>query len=66
MSRPPRLVVSDRWFLDPAEAGWANRREDWLWSSVDDDTGNITDAPVIPSGLLIDRVLLPGDPHQHA
>ena len=26
-------------------------------------TGNVTDAPVTPSGLSADRVLLPADPH---
>ena len=35
MSRPRRLVISDRWFHD---------------------------APITPSGLSIDRVLLPADP----
>jgi hypothetical protein len=26
-------------------------------------TGNLTDAPVTPSGLSVDRVWLPADPH---
>jgi hypothetical protein len=42
---------------------WANRLEDWLWSSVHDYAGNITNVPVTPSGLSLDRVLLPADPH---
>jgi hypothetical protein len=45
------------------KARWANLREDWPWSRVHDYTGNITDAPVTPSGLSVDRVLLPADPH---
>jgi len=31
-------------------------------SSIHDYTGNLTDAPVTPSGLPVDRVLLPADP----
>ena len=34
----------------------------WPWSSIHDYTGNLTDAPVTPSGLSVDRVLLPADP----
>jgi hypothetical protein len=33
------------------------------WSSIHDYTGNLTDAPVTPSGLSVDRVWLPADPH---
>jgi hypothetical protein len=29
---------------------------------VHDYTGNVTDAPVTPGGLSVDRVLLPADP----
>ena len=47
--------------LNPVKAGLANRPEDWPWSSLHDYTGNITDAPVTPSGLSVDRVLLPAD-----
>ncbi len=49
--------------LNPVKAGWASRPEDWPWSSVHDYTGNLTDAPVTPGGLSVDRVLLPADPH---
>ena len=48
--------------LNPVKAGLVNRPEDWPWSSVHDYTGNISDAPVTPSGLSVDRVLLPADP----
>jgi len=48
--------------LNPVKAGLANRPEDWPWSSVHDYTGNLTDAPAVPSGLSVDRVLLPADP----
>jgi hypothetical protein len=44
------------------KTGLANRPEDWPWSSVHDYVGNIGDAPVTPSGLSVDRVLLPADP----
>jgi hypothetical protein len=49
--------------VNRVKAGWANRPEHWLWSSVHDYTGNLTDMPVTPSGLSVDRVLLPTDPH---
>ena len=49
--------------LNPVKAGLASRPEDWPWSSVHDYTGTINHAPVTPSGLSVDRVLLPGDPH---
>ncbi len=48
--------------LNPVKAGSAKRPEDWPWSSIHDYTGNLTDAPVTPSGLSVDRVLLPADP----
>jgi hypothetical protein len=47
--------------LNPVKAGSAKRPEYWPWSSVHDYTGNLTDAPVTPSGLSVDRVLLPAD-----
>ncbi len=47
--------------LNPVKAGLATRPEDWPWSSVHDYTGNLTDAPVTPSGLSVDRVLLLAD-----
>src|SRR5208283_5102709 len=42
--------------LNPVKAGLARRPEDGPWSSVHDYTGNISDAPVTPSGLSVDRV----------
>ena len=57
------LEVSRYIHLNPVKAGWTSRPEDWPWSSVHDYTGNVTDAPVTPSGLSVDRVLLPADPH---
>ena len=49
--------------MNRVKAGWANRPEDWLWSSVHDYTGNLTDMPATASRLSLDRVLLPADPH---
>jgi len=49
--------------LNPVKAGLASRPEDWPWSSLHDYTGNINDALLTPSGLSVDRVLLPADPH---
>jgi len=48
--------------LNPVKAGLAKRPEDWPWSSIHDYTGNLTDAPVTPSGLSVDRVLLLANP----
>jgi hypothetical protein len=48
--------------LNPVKAGWVSRPEDWAWSSVHDYTGVVNDAPVTPSGLSVDRVLLATDP----
>jgi hypothetical protein len=49
--------------LNPVRAGWVSRPEDWAWSSVHDYTGMVNDPLVTPSGLSVDRVLLPADPH---
>ena len=49
--------------LNPVKAGLVSRPEDWPWSSVHDYTGTINQAPITPSGLLVDRVLLPADQH---
>jgi hypothetical protein len=49
--------------VNRVKAGWANRLEDWLRSSVHDYTGKLADMPATPSGLSLDRVLLPADPH---
>jgi hypothetical protein len=48
--------------LHPVKAGLANRPQDGPWSSIHDYTGSITDAPVTPSGLSVDRASLPADP----
>jgi len=48
---------------NPVNAGLAKRPEDWAWSSVHDYMGTVNRAPVTPSGLSVDRVLLPADPH---
>ena len=47
--------------LNPVRAGLASRPEDWPWSSVHDYTGSINRGPKTPSGLSIDRILLPAD-----
>jgi hypothetical protein len=44
-----------------SRVGLAERPEDWLWSSVHDYVGAVQQAPVTPSGLSVDRVLLPAD-----
>lgn len=49
--------------LNPVKAGLVNRPVDWPWSSVHDYLGNLNDTPATPSGLRVDRVLLPADPH---
>ncbi len=49
--------------LNPVKAGMVNRPEDWPWSSVHDYVGNLNDTVVTPSGLCVDRILLPADPH---
>jgi REP element-mobilizing transposase RayT len=46
---------------NPVAAGLVSRAEDWPWSSVHDYTGNLNDRLATPSGLAIDRVLLPAD-----
>ena len=47
--------------LNPVKAELATRPEDWPWSSVHDYSGNLDQAVVTPSGLSVDRVLLPVD-----
>jgi putative transposase len=49
--------------LNPVNAGLVRRPEDWPWSSVHDYAGTINHAPLTPSGLAVDRVLLPADEH---
>jgi hypothetical protein len=48
--------------LNPVKAGWAKRPEDGPWSRIHDYPSNLTDAPVTPSGLSVDRGWLPADP----
>ena len=45
--------------FNPVRAGLVSRPEDWPWSSVHDYTGGVNEAPATPSGLSVDRVLLP-------
>ena len=47
--------------LNPVKAGLVSRPEDWPWSSVHDYTGSVNRVPATPSGLSVDRVLLPAD-----
>ena len=47
--------------LNPVRAGLAKRAEDWPWSSVHDYTETAQRPAATPSGLAIDRVLLPAD-----
>jgi len=49
--------------LNPVRAGLACRAEEWPWSSVHDYTGGVERPVATPSGLRIDRVLLPADEH---
>jgi REP-associated tyrosine transposase len=49
--------------LNPVRAGLARRAEEWRWSSVHDYTGSVERPVATPSGLEIDRVLLPADEH---
>ena len=49
--------------LNPVKAGLVSRAEDWPWSSVHDYTGSVNRVPAIPSGLSVDRALLPADEH---
>jgi len=47
--------------LNPMRAGLVKRAEDWLWSSVPDNTGSLSDALSAHRMLSTDRALLPGD-----
>jgi putative transposase len=49
--------------LNPVRAGLASRADQWPWSSVHDYTGSVERPVATPSGLEIDRVLLPADEH---
>jgi hypothetical protein len=45
--------------MNPARASLASRAEEWPWSSVHDYTGSVQRPVATPSGLQIDRGLLP-------
>jgi hypothetical protein len=59
---PPECLIH----LNPVKAGLAKCPEDGPWSSLHDYTGNLTDPPVTPSGLSVDRGWLPADPRTRA
>jgi hypothetical protein len=48
-------------YLNPVKAGLVVRPEEWPWSSVHDYRGSVQRALATPSGLSVDRVLLPAD-----
>ena len=47
--------------LNPVKAGLVARPEEWPWSSVHDYRSSVQRAVATPSGLSVDRVLLPAD-----
>jgi putative transposase len=47
--------------LNPVNAGLVRCATDWPWSSVPDYTGSVEHPVATPSGLGIDRVLLPAN-----
>jgi hypothetical protein len=49
--------------LNPVRARLARHPEDWPWSSVHDYQGSLNCAPTTPSGLSVDRILLPAVAH---
>ena len=48
--------------MNPVRAGLVERPEHWPWSSVHDYAGTVNQAPMTPTGLRVDRILLPTDP----
>jgi putative transposase len=46
---------------NPVKAGLVSRPERWPWSSVHDYTGSVQRPVATPSGLSVDRVLLPAE-----
>jgi hypothetical protein len=50
-------------YMNPVRSGLAGRAEEWPWSSVHDYTGSVERPVATPSGLEIDRVLLPAGEH---
>jgi hypothetical protein len=64
--RPLRAVKEyhekvDYIHLNPVKTGLVCRPEDWPWSSIHDYESGVRQAPSCPSGLAIDRFLLPAD-----
>jgi len=59
MSRLRRLVLSDRFFLNPARRGLARQPGDWKWSSYQECAGVSAAEQQKRCGLVIDRVRLP-------
>jgi putative transposase len=47
--------------LNAVGAGLVERAEDWPWSSLHDYTGSVQRPVATPSGLCIDRIMLPAD-----
>jgi hypothetical protein len=47
--------------LNPMTPGLVGRPEEWPWSGVHDYTGRVRRPVATPSGLAVDRVLLPAD-----
>jgi hypothetical protein len=47
--------------LNPVKAGLVSRPEEWPWSSVHDYAGSVERPMATPSGLCVDRTLLPAD-----
>ncbi len=47
--------------LNPVKAGLVRWPEEWPWSSIHGYKGTVKEAPSIPTGLAIDRFLLPAD-----
>jgi putative transposase len=47
--------------LNPVKAGLVRRPEEWPWSSIHDYKDTVRPARSIPTGLTIDRLLLPAD-----
>jgi hypothetical protein len=47
--------------LNSVKAGLVRQPEDWPWSSIHDYNCGAKQAPSIPTGLSIDRFLLPAD-----
>ena len=62
--RALRTVKEDQEKVDsihrnPVKAGLARQPEDWPWSSIHGYKCGVKQAPSIPTGLPIDRFLLP-------